>query len=161
MAKKKKLELTWLNYSPGIQFTNAINIPTPTIGHPKLPSLDIPTPSLGNTDSPHSMLGAFAHYTGVPAMFAGGMGALGFNVATQAGQVKSGTSLFSAAKYGFTGALILEASVGTLIFAAVMTIVDPSHQWSGGLDQAQYRNSFGTKWNNPQNKNPFDYTGPM
>jgi len=161
MAKKKKLELTWLNYSPGVQFTNAINIPTPTIGNPELEPLDIPTPSIGNTDSPYSMLGAFAQYTGVPAMMAGGLGAFGFNVASQAGQVKTGTSIFSAAKFGFTGALIMEASVGTIIFASVMTILDPSHKWSGGLDEPRFRNSFDTKWNNPQNKNPFDYTGPM
>jgi len=138
--KKKKLELTWMHYLPGVQFTNAINTPMPSIGHPELEPLDIPVPSTpyGNTDSPHSMLGAFAQYTGIPAMLAGGMGALGFNVATQAGQVRTGTSIFAAAKFGFTGALILEASVGTLLFATVMTAVDPGHQWSGGLDSPRF-----------------------
>ena len=43
--KKKKLELTWLHYLPGVQFTNAINTPMPSIGHPELEPLDIPVPN--------------------------------------------------------------------------------------------------------------------
>ena len=81
---------------------------------------------------------AWVEYTGVPAAITGGLGAVGFNIASQAGQVKTGTSIFSAAKYGFTFALILEASIGTMIFATVMTAIDPEHKHSSGLDETRF-----------------------
>ena len=81
---------------------------------------------------------AYLEYTGFPAMISGGLGAFGFNVVSQAGQVKTGTSMFSAAKYGFGTALLLEAFVGTLIFAGILTLFDPSHHYKGGLDEARF-----------------------
>jgi len=81
---------------------------------------------------------AWVDYTGVPAAITGGLAAVGFNVASQAGQVKTGTSIFSAAKYGFTVALILEASIGTMIFATVMTGIDPEHKHASGLDETRF-----------------------
>ena len=58
------------------------------------------------------------YYSGIPAAVSGGLGAFGFNVALQAGQVKKGPpiAIFSAGKLGFGIALGLEASVGAFIF---------------------------------------------
>jgi hypothetical protein len=81
---------------------------------------------------------AWLEYTGVPAAAAGGLGAVGFNVASQVGQVKTGTSIFSAARYGFSTALLLEASVGTMIMATALTIIDPGHKIEGGLDESRF-----------------------
>ena len=81
---------------------------------------------------------AWLGYTGFPAALSGGVGALGFNVVSQAGQVKSGTSIFSAAVYGYRTALLLEASVGAMIFATALTIIDPSHKIEGGLDESRF-----------------------
>jgi len=50
---------------------------------------------------------AWGEYTGFPGLITGGLGALGFNVVSQAGQVKSGTSIFAASRYGFALALLL------------------------------------------------------
>ena len=76
---------------------------------------------------------AWLEYTGLPAMVSGGLGALGLNVGLQAGQVRSGTSLFTAARYGFGLALLLEASIGAVIYATVMTALDPDDLYEGGL----------------------------
>jgi hypothetical protein len=81
---------------------------------------------------------AWLEYTGVPAAITGGLGAVGFNVASQASQVKTGTSLFSAARYGYGLALLLEASVGTMILATALTIIDPGHKIEGGLDESRF-----------------------
>jgi len=76
---------------------------------------------------------AWLEYTGVPAMLGGGLGAFGINVAWQAGQVRTGTSFFSAARFGFGLALLLEAFIGTAILATVFTILDTQDLHSGGL----------------------------
>jgi len=76
---------------------------------------------------------AWLEYTGVPAMFAGGLGAFGINAGFQAGQVRTGTSMFSAARFGFGLALLLEASVGAAIFATALTLLDPDDLYEGGL----------------------------
>ena len=76
---------------------------------------------------------AWVEYTGVPAMIGGGLGALGINIGLQGAQVRSGTSLFAASRFGFGLALLLEASIGTAIFATVMTILDPDDLHAGGL----------------------------
>jgi hypothetical protein len=81
---------------------------------------------------------AWLEYTGVPAAATGGLGAVGFNVASQASQVKTGTSIFSAARYGFTTALLLEASIGTMIMATALTFIDPGHKIEGGLDESRF-----------------------
>jgi len=81
---------------------------------------------------------AWVEYTGVPAAITGGLGAVGFNVASQAGQVKTGTSIFSATRYGYGLALLLESSVGTMIFATVLTAIDPEHKHASGLDETQF-----------------------
>jgi len=81
---------------------------------------------------------AWLEYTGVPSMIGGGLGALGLNVALQAGQVRSGTSMFAAARFGFGLALLLEASIGTAIFATVATILDPQDLHAGGLTNEPY-----------------------
>jgi len=81
---------------------------------------------------------AWLEYTGFPAAITGGLGALGFNVASQAGQVKTGTSLFQASKYGYGLALLLEASVGAMILATVLTAIDPGHKIEGGLDESRF-----------------------
>jgi len=78
---------------------------------------------------------AFAEYTGIPSALGGGAGAVGVNVANQGIQVQGGASIFSKAKYGFGRALFLEAVVGTVIIAGVLTIIDPQHKWEGGLDE--------------------------
>jgi hypothetical protein len=81
---------------------------------------------------------AWLEYTGFPAALGGGVGALGFNVASQAGQVKSGTSIFAASRFGFTLALFLEASVGAMILATALTFIDPGHKIEGGLDESRF-----------------------
>ena len=81
---------------------------------------------------------AWGEYTGFPGLVTGGLGALGFNVASQAGQVKSGTSLFAASRYGFAIALLLEASVGAMILATALTFIDPGHKIEGGLDESRF-----------------------
>jgi len=78
---------------------------------------------------------AFAEYTGVPAAVGGGGGALGLQVAAQAPQAKWASPWMSR---GFTVALAYEAIVGTSIFAALLTIADPSHKYEGGLDEARF-----------------------
>lgn len=87
----------------------------------------------------NQIIDAWVHYTGIPAAISGGLSAVGFNVASQAGQVRSGTSIFAAAKYGYTVALILEATVGTAMFAFAMTGIDPEHKVEGfGLDETRF-----------------------
>jgi len=81
---------------------------------------------------------AWVEYTGIPAAITGGLSAVGFNVASQAGQVKTGTSIFSATRYGYAVALLLESSVGTMIYATVMTGIDPEHKHSSGLDETRF-----------------------
>jgi len=83
---------------------------------------------------------AWLEYTGVPAAATGGLSAVGFNIATQAGQVKAGppASIFSATKYGYTMALLMEASVGTMIMATILTVIDPGHKIEGGLDESRF-----------------------
>jgi len=81
---------------------------------------------------------AWGEYTGFPGLITGGLGALGFNVVSQAGQVKSGTSIFAASRYGFALALLLEASVGAMILATALTFIDPGHKIEGGLDESRF-----------------------
>lgn len=76
---------------------------------------------------------AWLEYTGIPAMIAGGLGAFGINVAFQASQVRTGTSMFSAARYGFGLALILEASIGAALIATIFNILDTQDLHAGGL----------------------------
>jgi len=76
---------------------------------------------------------AWLEYTGIPAMVGGGLGAFGINAAWQAGQVKSGTSMFSAARFGFGLALLLEAIIGTAILATFFTILDTQDLHPYGL----------------------------
>ena len=103
-------------------------IATPNILHPpyELPARVYPEPRM-------SMQRAWLEYTGVPAMVGGGLGALGFQVAWQSGQVKYGGSLFTASRYGFGLALLLEASIGTMLWATAMTILDPDDLYEGGV----------------------------
>ena len=124
--KKKKKEDTYLHFFlPSIKPT--INPMAPVATLPDIEELKQSAPQM-------SMLKAYFEYTGIPSMIGGGLGALGFNVALQAGQVRSGTSIFSAARFGFGTALLLEAGIGTLIFAAFLTLVDPEDLYAGGLD---------------------------
>lgn len=103
-------------------------LPGTPIIHPVVPEV------LTEVREPYMALWrAWVEYTGVPAMVGGGLGALGINVGLQAGQVRTGTSLFAAGKFGFGLALLLEASVGTAIFATVMTILDPEDLHASGL----------------------------
>lgn len=81
---------------------------------------------------------AWLEYTGVPAAITGGLGAVGFNIASQAGQVKTGTSIFAATRYGYGLALLLESSVGTMILATALTVIDPGHKIEGGLDESRF-----------------------
>jgi len=80
---------------------------------------------------------AFYDYTGFPALVSGGVGfSLIYNIIAQPTQVASRTSIFSAARFGFGTAVLLEVTVGTLIFAAAMTVIDPGHKVEGwGLDE--------------------------
>jgi hypothetical protein len=75
---------------------------------------------------------AWWEYTGVPGALAGGFGALGLQVGSQAPQAKW---LSPFARFGFFTAWILEATAGTAAIATVLTILDPGHKWSGGLDE--------------------------
>jgi len=81
---------------------------------------------------------AWLEYTGVPALASGGVAGVGFNVASQAGQVKTGTSIFSRIRYGFSTALLLESSIGTMIMATALTVIDPGHKIEGGLDESRF-----------------------
>lgn len=80
---------------------------------------------------------AFYDYTGFPAILGGGIGMnLMYNILAQPTQVKTGTGFFSAARWGFKRALFLEITLGALIWAAAMTVIDPEHKvehW--GLDE--------------------------
>lgn len=76
---------------------------------------------------------AWLEYTGIPAMVVGGLGAFGVNAGFQASQVRSGTSIFSAARFGFGLALLLETFIGTAIFATALTILDTQDLHAGGL----------------------------
>jgi len=80
---------------------------------------------------------AFYEYTGFPAIVSGGVGfSLIYNIIAQPSQVASRTSIFSAARFGFGTAVFLEVTVGTLIWAAAMTVIDPGHKVEGwGLDE--------------------------
>lgn len=80
-----------------------------------------------------SVAAAWLEYTGMPAMVAGGVGAFGINAGFQAGQVRSGTSLFSAARFGFGLALLLETLIGTAIYASILTILDTQDLHAAGL----------------------------
>ena len=93
---------------------------------------------------------AWIDYTGVPAAISGGLGAVGFNIASQAGQVKTGTSIFAAPRYGYGLALLLESSVGTMLFATALTFVDPEHKIEGfGLDETRfYQEHLEGSWTN-------------
>ena len=93
---------------------------------------------------------AWIDYTGVPAAISGGLGAVGFNIASQAGQVKTGTSIFAATRYGYGLALLLESSVGTILFATALTFVDPEHKIEGfGLDETRfYQEHLEGSWTN-------------
>jgi hypothetical protein len=93
---------------------------------------------------------AWIDYTGVPAAISGGLGAVGFNIASQAGQVKTGTSIFAATRYGYGLALLLESSVGTMLFATALTFVDPEHKIEGfGLDETRfYQEHLEGSWTN-------------
>ena len=117
-----------------IQFFNSFE-GTPTIHPPNVSNPFTLLPEFANASKePHmSIARAWLEYTGVPAMAAGGLGALGINIGLQAGQVRTGTSLFAASRFGFGLALLLEASIGTAIFATVMTILDPEDLHAGGL----------------------------
>lgn len=80
---------------------------------------------------------AYYDYTGFPALVGGGLGmGLIYNIVAQPTQVATKTSIFSAAKWGFGRATLLEVTIGTLIFAAVLTVIDPEHKVEGwGLDE--------------------------
>ena len=127
--KKKRLDATLMPFFlPGATFTPLMI--SDVTDRPLAPPLDsvqvLPEEYM-------SVARAWLEYTGLPSMIGGGLGALGFNVAFQAGQVKSGTSLFTAARFGFGLALLLEASIGTAIFATVLTVLDPQDLHAGGL----------------------------
>ena len=78
-------------------------------------------------------------YTGVPAMIGGGLSVgLLYQMGAQPLQVWKGGSIFSAVRFGFATATLLEITVGTALFAAVLTALDPSHKWSGGLDETRF-----------------------
>jgi hypothetical protein len=133
-AKKKKKPLDpslWPFVFSPIRIPAVIS-PTP-ISPPGLTE-DIVKDIIKSTPDHQMSIGrAWLEYTGVPSMIGGGLGALGFNVAFQAGQVKSGTSMFTAARFGFGLALLLEASIGTAAFATILTILDPQDLHAGGL----------------------------
>jgi hypothetical protein len=98
---------------------------------------------------------AFYEYTGFPEIVAGGIGlSLLYNIVAQPTQVASKTSIFSAARFGFTRAVMLEVTVGTLIFAAVLTVIDPQHKVQGwGLDETKIYQKF----ENEESPSHFDW----
>lgn len=153
MAKKKRKRLAASHYDYTIPVvlnlhpvTNIITAATPEIV--AVQNEYVPWTRPENQDM--SMGRAYLEYTGFPAMITGGLGAFGFNVVSQAGQVKTGTSIFSAAKYGFGFALLLESIVGALIFAAIFTVIDPGHHWEGGLDELKPKNLPTEAWDTTQ-----------
>jgi len=93
--------------------------------------------------SQNEVYNAWAHYTGVPEAFTGGVGVIGFNVVMQGGQARLG---MSAGLYqgGFLSAFSKEFVYGTLAMATILTFVDPEHKiegdslWSGGLDETRF-----------------------
>ena len=132
MAKKKKRGL-----DPSILFvvmpgmTNTLTQLTPTVAK-EIIELYEPV-AQDATRTYMSWSRAWLEYTGIPAMIGGGLGAFGINVGLQAGQVRSGTSLFAASRYGFGLALILESTIGAALLATAFTILDTQDLHEGGL----------------------------
>ena len=93
--------------------------------------------------SQNEVYNAWAHYTGVPAAFSGGIGVVGFNVVMQGGQAKLGMNL-GLYKGGFISAFKYEFILGTLAMATILTIIDPEHKiegdkwYTGGLDETRF-----------------------
>jgi len=88
--------------------------------------------------SQNEVYNAWAHYTGVPEAFTGGVGVIGFNVVMQGGQARVG---MSAGLYqgGFLSAFSKEFVYGTLAMATILTFVDPEHKIEGwGLDETRF-----------------------
>jgi hypothetical protein len=87
--------------------------------------------------SQNEVYNAWAHYTGVPEAFTGGVGVIGFNVVMQGGQAKLG---MSAGLYqgGFLSAFSKEFVYGTLAMATILTIIDPEHKHPSGLDETRF-----------------------
>jgi len=88
--------------------------------------------------SQNEIYNAWAHYTGVPEAFTGGVGVVGFNVVMQGGQARIGMSA-GLYKGGFLSAFSKEFVYGTLAMATILTIVDPEHKVEGfGLDETRF-----------------------
>jgi len=93
--------------------------------------------------SQNEVYNAWAHYTGVPAAFSGGIGVIGFNVVMQGGQAKLGMNA-GLYKGGFLSAFKSEFFYGTLAMATILTFIDPEHKregdtiWSGGVDETRF-----------------------
>jgi len=87
--------------------------------------------------SQNDVYNAWAHYTGVPEAFSGGLGVVGVNVVMQGGQARLG---MSAGLYqrGFLSAFKTEFILGTLAMATILTIIDPEHKHSSGLDETRF-----------------------
>jgi len=87
--------------------------------------------------SQNEVYNAWAHYTGVPEAFGGGVGVVGFNVVMQGGQARVG---MSAGLYqgSFLSAFGKEFVYGTLAMATILTIIDPEHKHSSGLDETRF-----------------------
>jgi len=87
--------------------------------------------------SQNEVYNAWAHYTGVPEAFTGGVGVIGFNVVMQGGQAKIGMNV-GLYKGGFAAAFGKEFVYGTLAMATILTIIDPEHKHSSGLDETRF-----------------------
>lgn len=93
--------------------------------------------------SQNEVYNAWAHYTGVPEAFTGGLGVVGFNLAMQGGQAKllMNQGLY---KGTFISALKSEMFLGTLAMATILTFIDPEHRiegdkwYTGGLDETRF-----------------------
>lgn len=95
----------------------------------------------------------FVEYTGVPALFGGSMLPVTSQLVYQGGQAKLVTQP-AAAKMGkpttFPKALAFEFILGTIVTAAVLTIVDPADHRTGGLaERTWYKDNIAGWWSLP------------
>ena len=116
--KKKKLELTWLNYLPGVKYTNAINTPVPTPPVVKNTIQELPQVYMPLWKA---WLLYSAYTAGLPLGHETMGAALGAKIARNVG--------IRATIGGGLGYVAAIAIVGTLA-----TVADPLDYYRGGLD---------------------------
>ena len=103
--------------------------------------------------SQNEVYNAWAHYTGVPEAFTGGLGVVGINALIQGGQAKGMLKLkLPGYPTTFIAAFKGEFFWGTIAIATILTFIDPEHKIEGGgLDETRfYKEHLEGTWTNLQ-----------